>query len=50
MKLFETNKYGNIVPVPDGQEPRDKRWTARAVFVYLIPVVIVVVLVVSWFK
>jgi hypothetical protein len=50
MKLFETDKYGNIVPVPDGQEPRDKRWTVRAVFVYLIPIVIVVVLVISCFK
>jgi hypothetical protein len=50
MKLFETNKYGNIVPVPDGQEPRDKRWTVRAAFVYLIPAVIVLVLVVSWLK
>jgi len=50
MKLFETNKYGNIVSVPDGQEPRDKRWTARGFFVYLIPVVIVIVLVVSWLK
>jgi len=50
MKLFETNKYGNIVPVPDGQEPRDKRWTVRTPFIYLMSVVFVVVLVVSWFK
>jgi hypothetical protein len=50
MKLFEANKYGNIVPVPDGQEPRDKRWTVRAPFVYLMSIIVVVVLVVSWFK
>jgi len=50
MKLFEVNKYGNIVPVPEGQEPRDKRWTVRAPFIYLIFVVFVVVFVVAWFK
>ena len=50
MKLFETNKYGNIVPVPDGQEPRDKRWIVRAVFVYLIPAVMLVVVLVSWLQ
>ena len=35
MKRFELDKHGQLVPVPEGQEPRDKRWTVRAGFVYL---------------
>jgi hypothetical protein len=45
MKLHEVDKYGRLTPVPEGQIPEDKRWTARGTFVCLIPITMVIVFV-----
>jgi hypothetical protein len=43
MKLYEMNKSGQMEPVPDGEAPKDKRWTARGAFLTFIPVTMVIV-------
>jgi hypothetical protein len=44
MSLFEVDKYGQIVPVPEGQKPRNPRLTVRSGIVVLIACVMLLVL------
>lgn len=50
MKLYEMNKWGQMEPVPDGEAPKDKRWTARGGFLALIPITMLIVFIFLLFK